>query len=114
MYWENELSHYIDYIYDESGNLINETKYRVLSTGITELLTTTEYEYDNMHNPFLAFKRLMSPSKYTNANNIVKEIYTIHFEVDGITGKVQITENSYEYNDEGYPIKKNEAEYVYK
>jgi len=114
MYWKNELSHYIDYIYDERGNLIKESKYRVSSTGITELLTTTEYEYDGMHNPFQSFKRLLTPGINTNPNNIVKEIYTIHFEVDGIAGKVRIKENSYGYNDMGYPIRKNEVTYVYK
>ena len=115
MYWQNELSFYIDYLYDEKGNLIKESKYYVPSTGIAELWTTTEYEYDNMQNPFQSFKRLMTPSKFTNQNNITKETYTIHFEVDQWTQKVQRTNNSYEYNDKGYPIKVNgEAEYVYK
>jgi hypothetical protein len=115
MYWKNELSFYIDYIYDEKGNLTKESKYHVPSTGIAELWTTTEYEYDNMHNPFQAFKRLMSPSKFTNPNNVIKETYTIYFEVDQWIQKVSIISNTYEYNDNGYPIKVNgEAEYVYK
>lgn len=115
MYWQNAMSFYIDYIYDEKGNLINESRYYMPSTGIAELWTTTEYEYDNMHNPFQAFKRLMSPGKFTSPNNITKETYTIYFEVDKWTQKVQITNNTYEYNDNGYPIKVNgEAEYVYK
>ena len=79
-----------------------------------ELSTTTEYKYDIMHNPYQAFRRLITPGIYTNQNNIVKETYTIHFEVDASIEKVQITENSYEYNDMGYPIKKNEVtEYLY-
>jgi len=115
MYWQNVISYYIDYIYDEKGNLVKESKYRVLQTGIAELWTTNEYEYDNMHNPFLAFKRLMSPGKFTNPNNITKEIYTLYFEVDQGTQKVSILSNSYEYNDKDYPVKVNgEAEYVYK
>jgi hypothetical protein len=114
MYWQNVMSFYIDYVYDEKGNLIKESKYHVPSTGIAELWTTTEYEYDNMHNPFQAFKRLMSPSKFTNPDNITKETYTIYFEVDQWTQKVSVINNSYEYNDKGYPIKVNgEAEYVY-
>jgi hypothetical protein len=114
LYWQNELSFYIDYLYDEQGNLIKESKYYVPSTGIAELWTTTEYEYDNMHNPFQAFKRLMSPSKFTNPNNITKETYTVYFEVDQWTQKVSIITNTYEYNDNGYPIKVNgEAKYVY-
>ena len=115
MYWKNELSYYIDYLYDEKGNLFKETKYRVPSTGIAELWTTTEYEYDNMQNPFQSFKRLMTPGKYTNQNNITKETYTIHFEVDQWTQKVSIINNSYEYNNKDYPIKVNgEAEYIYR
>jgi hypothetical protein len=115
MYWQNVISFYIDYIYDGKGNLIKESKYHVSSTGITELWTTTEYEYDNMHNPFLAFKRLLTPGKYTNPDNITKETYTLNFDVDPSVEKVHITENSYEYNDKGYPVKVNGVtEYVYK
>jgi hypothetical protein len=115
MYWENEITFYIDYSYDEKGNLIKESKYHVPSTGIPELWTTTEYEYDDKHNPYQVFKRLMSPGKFTNPNNITKETYTIHFEVDQWIQKVQISNNTYEYNDKGYPTKVNgEAKYVYK
>lgn len=114
MYWKNEISGYIDYLYDEKGNLIKQIKYYVPLTGIAELSTTTEYEYDNMRNPYQSFKRLMTPGINTNQNNITKETYTIHFEVDPWTKKVQITENSYDYNKKGYPIRVNgEVEYVY-
>jgi len=115
MYWKNEVSGYIDYLYDEKGNLIKQSKYHVSSNGIDELWTTTEYEYDNMKNPYQSFKRLMTPGKYTNPNNIIKETYTIHFEVDSWTQKVKITETSFEYNNKGYPVRVNgDVEYVYK
>ena len=115
MYWQNEISNYFDYFYDGKGNLIKQTKYRVPATGTAELLTTTEYEFDNMQNPYQSFKRLITPSKYTNQNNITKETYTIHFEVDASIQKVGVTNNTYEYNDKGYPVKVNgEAEYLYK
>ncbi|MEE4213632.1 MAG: hypothetical protein V2I34_01110 [Bacteroidales bacterium] len=115
MYWQDVMSFFIEYEYDENGNVTKESKYYVSSGGIAELWTTTEYEFDDMHNPFLAFKRLMSPGKYTNPNNITKETYTIYFEVDQWTQKVQITNNTYEYNSKGYPTKVNgETEYVYK
>ena len=115
MYWQNEISNYIDYFYDGKGNLIKQTKYRVPATGTAELLTTTEYEFDNMQNPYQSFKRLITPSIYTNQNNITKETYTIHFEVDASVQKVGVITNTYEYNDKGYPVKVNgEAEYVYK
>ena len=117
MFWHNELSGYIDYSYDERGNLKKQIKFRIPSTGIAdaELETTTEYEYDDLNNPYQSTKPLSSPGINTNQNNIVKETYTIHFEVDQWTQKVQIIENSYKYNDKGYPILVNgEAEYVYK
>jgi hypothetical protein len=108
-------SGYTDYTYDDKGNITNQAKYFISSTGIAELSTTTEYEYDSMHNPYQSFKRLTTPGVYTNPNNITKETYTIYFEVDQWTQKVQITNNSYEYNDKGYPIKVNGlTEYVYK
>jgi len=115
MYWQNASSGYIDFIYDEMGNLEKETKYLILSNGVAEIMTTTEYEYDNMRNPYIAFKRLMTPGKYTNPNNIVKTTYTLHFEVDAWIEKVQVSENKYEYNRLGYPVKVNdEVTYVYK
>lgn len=112
-YTEGKISGYTDYTYDSNGNLNKEERHHSSPEGM-ELSTTTEYEYDNMHNPYQSFKRLITPGIYTNQNNIVKETYTLHFEVDESIDKVQITENSYEYNDMGYPKKKNEAEYVYK
>jgi hypothetical protein len=114
-YYNNSISGYTDYLYDDYGNIIKQTKYFISSTGIAELSTTTEYEYDNMHNPYQSFKRLITPGIYTNPNNITKETLTINFDVDPSTEKVQITENSFEYNDMGYPIKVNGlTEYVYK
>jgi hypothetical protein len=107
-------SGYTDYTYDDKGNITKQAIYFISSSGIAELSTTTEYEYDNMHNPYQAFKRLLTPGIYTNPNNITKETYTIYFEVNQWTQKVQITNNSYEYNDKGYPIKVNGlTEYVY-
>lgn len=114
-YRENKASGYIDYQYDENGNLIKRMQYQVPTTGPAELSTTTEYEYDNYHNPFKSFKRLMVPGVNTNTNNIIKETYTLHFEVDASIQKVTITETSYTYNEGGYPVTKNgNIEYVYK
>ncbi len=114
-YYNNSISGYTDYQYDEYGNVIRQTRYTVSSSGITELSTITEYEYDNMHNPYQSFKRLITPGIYTNPNNITKETYTLNFDVDPSIEKVQITEYHYEYNADGYPVKVNgETEYVYK
>jgi hypothetical protein len=60
-----------------------------------------------MKNPYLSFRRFMTPGKYTNQNNITRETYTIHFDVDQWTEKVQVQNNTYEYNSSGYPVKVN-------
>jgi hypothetical protein len=113
-YSRNTMQGYIEYEYDENGNLHKESRFYVPSGGSPELQTTTEYEYDNMNNPFRAFSCLMTPGENTNPNNITKETYTLHIEVDQFTQKVQVTNNTYTYNNKGYPVKVNgEAEYVY-
>ncbi|MEA1888096.1 MAG: hypothetical protein U9N72_12895 [Bacteroidota bacterium] len=115
MYWMNEVSGYIDYEYDNNGNLIKKEKYRVQSNDIPELVTTTEYEFDEMKNPYQSFKRLMTPGKDTNQNNITKETYITHIEVDPWSENISVTEYSYEYNERGYPVIVNgNVEYVYK
>ena len=114
-YNNNIISGYADYQYDGSGNVARQTRYMVSSSGIAELSTTTEYEYDNMHNPFQSFRRLITPGIYTNPNNITKETYTLHFDPGPSVEKVQITEYKYEYNVKGYPVKVNgETEYEYR
>lgn len=111
---DNEKTGYIDFTYDENDNVIKRLHYWVLESGQSELQTTTEYEYDIKLNPYIAFNSLMLPGRYTNTNNITKEIYTIHFEVDNMVENVHITENVYEYDAQGYPIRKNETvEYKY-
>ena len=113
-YRDNEKTGYIDFVYDENDNVIKRLHYWILESGQSELQTTTEYEYDNKLNPYKAFNSLILPGRYTNTNNITKEIYTIHFEVDNTVENVQITENVYEYDAQGYPISKNETvEYKY-
>lgn len=113
-YRDNECTGYINYIYDVNDNLIKRLHYWILATGDSELQTTTEYEFDNKNNPYKAFNSLMIPGRYTNTNNIIKETYTIHFDVDQSVEKVQITENTYRYNSQGYPISKNDSEtYLY-
>jgi hypothetical protein len=115
MYWENTATGYIDYSYDGKGNLIKEMLYNLTSTGVGELLTTTEYSFDNQLNPYKPTSRLVLPGINTNLNNIIKETYTIHLPSGQGSDKVQINETSYGYNGMGYPVSKNNnVTYVYK
>ncbi len=89
-------------------------KIYILENGTPELQTSTEYEFDNKHNPYFPFGKLLNPGQNTNPNNIVKETYTLHSEVDKFIDKVQIKEYNYEYSSMGYPISRSDGfEYVY-
>ncbi len=113
-YDDDKISGYIAYFYDNNDNLIKELKYYILSDGTEQLETTTEYEFDDKHNPYKSFNALCIPGEYTNSNNIIKKTYTLHFEVDSSVDKIQVTENRYTYNSKAYPISKNdELTFVY-
>jgi hypothetical protein len=114
MYWQNTLSSYIDYFYDSKGNLLKAERYQLISPDSAKLQAVNEYEYDDMQNPFRSFRQLLTPGRFTNTNNIIKETYTVYWEVDPGMQNVNISEYTYEYNDMGYPVKVNGAmEYVY-
>jgi len=114
-YHEDRMSGYIDYNYDKKGNLIKMSQFEVFKSGDSQLITTYEYKFDHKFNPYRSFKSLMIPGKNTNYNNIIKEIYTVHFMVDHIVNEKQITEYSYDYNEKGYPVRVNKTiEYFYK
>lgn len=111
---ENKASVYDDYFYDSRGNLIKQQRYFVSENGTPNLQTTTEYEFDNKNNPYLSFRGLMIPGQNTNPNNITKETYTLHFEVDDFIEPIQVTEYNYEYNTMGYPLIRSDGfKYVY-
>lgn len=113
-YHENEISVYDEYYYDSAGNLKKQERFHILENGTLELQTTNEYEFDNKLNPYLPFRELMIPGQNTNPNNIVKETYTLHFEVDEFIDKIQIKEYSYEYNSMGFPVSRSDGfGYVY-
>jgi hypothetical protein len=107
MYWDNIATGYIDYTYDNNGNLETEILYNLSESGEPELVTTTTYAYDTAPNPFRVSCKSAIPGPNTNPNNIVRETYTIHSESVQGSEKEQVTENTYEYNALGYPISKN-------
>lgn len=114
LYWEDTKTGYIDYSFDDKGNLIEENLYYLSTAGVAELITTTRYEFDNQQNPYKSVSRLMTPGINTNINNITKETCTIHLNASQGADKVEVTENSYKYNSSGFPISKNgNIEYIY-
>lgn len=113
-YHGNKASMYEQFFYDTVGNLIRKERFNFLDNGSEKLQTTTEYEFDTKFNPYFSFRGLMTPGKNTNPNNIVKETYTILFEVDSFVDKIQVTEYNYKYNKNGFPIQMMEGwEFVY-
>ncbi|MBK8882318.1 MAG: hypothetical protein IPN67_07995 [Bacteroidales bacterium] len=114
LYWNETQTGYIDYLYDFKGNLIKESLYDISESGVAELSTTTKYLFDGKHNPYKSFKGIMIPGLYTNYNNIIKEVYTVYVKPGQGTDQVQVTENSYEYNINGYPeVKNGNIKYLY-
>lgn len=107
LFWDNAETGHIDYTYDASGNLTEEDLYNISASGVSELSTTTTYEFDTSTNPYKAISRLPIPGLYTNTNNITKETYTIVVNSEQSTSSVQEIVNTYAYNTKGYPISKN-------
>jgi YD repeat-containing protein len=115
MYWDDAATGYIDYSYDNKGNLVKEMLYNLPSAGVAELITTTQYEFDSKLNPYKLSSKLLIPGISSNQNNIIKETYTIHINPAQGSDKVQISQTTYTYNTSGYPITKNSnTTYVYK
>ena len=104
-YDEDKPSGYIDYLYDELGNLIREKHYFISADGKTKLSNETEYEFDNQKNPYFPFNKLIWPGRNTNRNNITKATYTLYGETPSVVEWLDITTHTYEYNDLGYPVK---------
>jgi hypothetical protein len=113
--WDDIKTGYISYAYDDYGNLIEEYLYNIESSGVADLAISKFYEYDGKINPYKSMipgSRL--PGIYTNKNNITKETYTVYAAQGKGTDNLQVTQNTYKYNSQGYPISKNgNVKYVY-
>jgi hypothetical protein len=115
MYWADAATGYIDYSYDSKGNLVKEMLYNLPSSGVAELTTTTQYEFDSKLNPYNLSGKILIPGENTNPNNIVKETYTIHINPDQGSDKVLVTQTTYTYNNLGYPVTENgNTSFIYK
>lgn len=114
LYYDNGKTGYIDYSYDGDGNLSEENLYNLTSSGALELSSTTGYEYDSKSNPYKLVSGLVTPGITSNTNNITRETYTLHENEAQGGDKVLVTESSYKYNDNGYPVSKNgNVKYIY-
>lgn len=102
---DSKPENYTDCFYDESGNLIKESQYLFLPDGATYLRLTSEYEFDQMHNPFLVLRKMILPGTSTNQNNITKKTQTFYSKFSDRKDSVKVTNHIYEYNELGYPIK---------
>lgn len=102
---DSKPENYTNYTYDESGNMIEKSRYIFLLDGTTYLRLTSEYEFDQMHNPFLVLRKVILPGISTNQNNITKETHTFYGQFSEGSDSIKVTNHIYEYNELGYPIK---------
>jgi len=101
-----KITQYHVYTYDDNGNVINE-KYYSNSVIPNELISETSCKYDNYKNPYRIFSILGSPGLFMNVNNIIETNLIRHYEVQGFD-KYATSQNTYQYNHNGYPVKVNE------
>lgn len=106
----DELTQYFTYSYDEYGNVSEEEYYFLLDLENASLQRRIKYEYDDKINPFKVFSAKGTPGIFTNSNNITKQTA---FEYYSVEEQSYTIENSYEYNDLGFPVKVNNVDYIY-
>jgi hypothetical protein len=106
MYHEGKLSGTREYEYDIACNVLVDNHYYVLEDGSKVLSNTTQYEYDNMRNPFFNLKPDRFPVENTNPNNIISEKYTV-FNYPNVGYDIQYT---YNYNSLGLPTERNDGQ----
>jgi len=104
-YNDGKPAGYIDYLYDELGNLTWEKHYFISSDGTTMLSNETEYEFDNRKNPYFPFSKLVWAGRNTNRNNITKATYILYGDTPSVIEWLDISTHTYEYNDLGFPVK---------
>ena len=91
-----------EYTYDNRGNIIKEKYF-----SPNELISEKSYKYDKYKNPYQIFSMTGYPGMNTNANNIIETNLTRHYETPGFD-KYSTSKNTYQYNENGYPVKVNE------
>lgn len=107
---QDQFSQYYTYLYDSIGNVSEEEYYFMQDDAVAILQTRILYEYDDKNNPFKIFTVEGTPGINTNRNNITKQTTVSYYAEEEQSYTV---ENSYEYNELGYPVKVNNFEYIY-
>jgi hypothetical protein len=112
-----EITQFHMFEYDKNDNVSNEKYYSNLHTtdAKPKLISEHIYKYDTKRNPFTIFRSIGDPGLYTNTNNIVKVHSVNHGNTPGIPEET-ISETSYEYNSDDYPVKviRESDEYEYR
>lgn len=112
---ENTITQFYTYEYDQKGNVTKEKYYSYLFISGTEpkLVSEVAFKYDDKNNPFIIYKDLGQPGIYSNTNNIIETSTISYVEVQGID-QFSTSQTTYQYNDNGFPIRVNNAEeYLY-
>ena len=102
---ENQPSQSDEFLYDDKGNLITEVRNHI-NNGIPVMVRKIVYGFDDKNNPYIVFQRLLEPGVYSNRNNIIKEVCTLYTGIPS-EDEIQETNYTYEYNSDGYPIKRD-------
>jgi hypothetical protein len=106
MYHDGILSGTREYEYDIAGNVLVDNHYFVLEDGSKQLTSITEYEYDNMRNPFFNLKPDRFPVENINPNNITRKIYTVY---DYPDAGLDVS-YTYNYNSLGLPTERSDGQ----
>lgn len=108
----NTLIHYSIFTYDSKGNLTSDKQYyHYNNSSEDEIQSLATYDYDNKKNPFTVFRDEYQPGIYTSPNNVLR--VTRYYYFQGEVNDTMSYENSYEYNDLGYPVMVNNIVYTY-
>jgi hypothetical protein len=104
---------FVTYQYDPKGNAIEEAKYYM--TDPDQPHARILYEFDNRKNPYTIFRQTGQPGRYTNPNNIVKETHIIYdLSNPGIIEQQSELTYTYQYDLQGFPVKRNETVLIYR
>lgn len=103
---DGSASTYTEYDYDSRGNRTYIAVHQVsYETGEPYLSSVTETTFNDKPNVIALMTPEVDPLFYDNPNNALKITETTYNEA-GETMDVSVTENTYEYNDEGLMVKK--------